>query len=97
MSKKIQGIVLGVLVLTLAGGTPPAYALLGSVKKKASSAKKTATSTAGSVKNTATQTASKAVNSDASKNAQRRVGLADKQAKAMTGQLADTFDQIVSD
>lgn len=94
MSKKLHGVVLGFLVLALAAGTPPAYALFGSIKKKANSAKNTATSTASSVKNTATQTASKAANSDASKNAQRRLTRADQQASSMVGQLSDTFSQI---
>lgn len=90
MVKKLQGIVLGLLVLTLAAGTPPAYALFGSIKKKANSAKNTATSTASSVKNTA----SKAANSDASKNAQKRLTRADQQATAMVGQLSDTFSKV---
>lgn len=105
MSKKIHGIVLGILVLTLMAGTPPAYALLGSLKKKASSAKNTvtstassakntATSTASSAKNTATQTASNVAHSDKAQNAKQKVVRADQQAKGMVGQLSDVFSKV---
>jgi len=101
MRKKLQGIVLGMLVLTLVAGMPSAYALLGSVKKKASSAKNsvastassaknTVTSTASSAKNTATQTASSAANSSAVK----KVKAGDQQAKVMVGQLSEVFSKI---
>lgn len=92
MSKKFQGAVLGILVLTLVAGTPPAYALFGTVKKMGTAFKNGATNTASSAKNTAASTVSSA-NHAATKTASRaRAG--DKQAKQMVGQLADVFSKI---
>jgi len=107
MTRKLQGIALGILVLTLAVGIPPAYALLGGLKKKANSVKNTATSTASSAKNTAastvssvnhqaTQTASTVVNSEKAQTAKKRVTRADQQATSMVGGLADVFGKIVN-
>ena len=92
MSKKLQGVVLGILVLTLVTGIPPAYALFGSVKKMGSAFKNGATNTANSAKNTATSTVSSA-NHAATKKASE-VKKADQQAKVMVGQLAEVFSEI---
>jgi hypothetical protein len=92
MSKKVQGVVLGMLILTLAGGTPPAYALFGSVKKMGSAFKNGATNTASSAKNAATSTVS-SVNHAATKKASE-VKKADQQAKQVVGQLSDVFEKI---
>ena len=94
MSKKFQGMVLGILVLTLAAGTPPAYALLGSIKKKANSAKKTATSTASHAASDVKNTAQNAANSSTAQKTKSTVTQADHQTKQMVGQLSDVFSKV---
>lgn len=92
MAKKLLGAVLGILVLTLVAGMPPAYALFGTVKKMGSAFKKGAMNTASSAKNTATSTVSSA-NHAATRTASE-VKKGDQQAKQVVGGLSDVFSKI---